>query len=443
MPHLFTTETKNYRPLERRNDYPWEILRERLVRELGNEFSTFLAEPVTRASEGFVDWYTESTEPAVPAADLAPEDREKLSDRLRSMRVRIYELADRINAPGRRDADKRFSDAIRRITVVPDDLRFVWSLGGAPVLVLWGMLHVDDNRTEDEVVGLGPRGSYPLPPAPPPPPPPPPPFGDHEPPKVRRRFGFAPLLWLLFAALMGVIYYLLFVTCDVAIGPHMTLLSNFGVNACVSPYAFDAAARRRELEERIRKAELDLARIQGDCAPPQQQAMRPTPTPTPVRTPAPTPTPTATPPTVRDVCDELRARGAPCNPNAKLQVSIGWHGQDDLDLHVECPGGELYYNSNTACSGSGYIDTNHDEMARPPAYNAVENAEWLNPPRGRYRIKVNLFEFKNQPAHNIPFTVVIKCGNQEPKSIPAHIDREKQTLDIADIDFPSCAVTQR
>ena len=50
MPHLFTTETKNYRPLERRNDYPWEILRERLVRELGGDFTTFLAEPVTRAS---------------------------------------------------------------------------------------------------------------------------------------------------------------------------------------------------------------------------------------------------------------------------------------------------------------------------------------------------------------------------------------------------------
>ena len=443
MPHLFTTETKNYRPLERRNDYPWEILRERLVRELGGDFATFLAEPVTRASEGFVDWYTEATEPPVAAADLAPEDREKLFDTLREMRVRIYGLADRIAAPGRRDGDKRFSDALRRATVVPDDLRFVWSLAGKPVLVLWGMLHVDDARTETEVLGEAVR-IRPLTP-PPPPEPLPTPAVAAAPVVIRRRnFPFASLLWLLFVALVGVIYYLLFVKCDIAIGSHVTLLSKFGVNACTTNFASDAAARRRELEERIHNAELDIARTQGNCAPPQRSALTPpppppTPTPTPVHTPSPTPTP----PTARDVCEALRARGAPCDPNAKLQVSLGWHGLDDLDLHVGCPGGgELYYQNKNACSGSGYIDTNHDVNATPPAYNAVENAEWLHPPAGRYRVRINMFKFVDS-AHNIPFTVVVKCGNDEPKTIQGHIDRESQTLEVADIDYPSCAITQR
>jgi hypothetical protein len=449
-PHLFTTETKNYRPLERRNDYPWEILRERLVRELGSDFATFLAEPVTRASEGLVDWYTEATEQPVPAADLTPENREQLFDRLEEMRVRILELADRITAPGRRDADKRFADALRRVTVVPDDERFVWSLGGRPVLVLWGMLHIDDQRTEAEVLGPV-RRRRPLQP---------PPQLEAEPEPLpqpvveapiivpRRSFPYGSLLWLLFAVLVGTIFYLMFVKCDIAIGSHITLLQKFGVNACSTSFASDAAARRRELEERIHNAELDIARIQGDCAPPQRSAMvqplAPPPTPTPVHTPPPPPPPPPAPPppTAQDVCEQLKARGAPCNPRAKLQISLGWHGLDDLDLHVDCPSGELYYQSKDACSGSGYVDTNHDVDATPPAYNAVENAEWLNPPRGRYRIKINMFKFKDS-EHPIPITVIVKCGDQEPKVLQGRIDHKDQTLEIADVDYPSCAVTQR
>ncbi|HLZ03401.1 MAG TPA: hypothetical protein VKR55_14780 [Bradyrhizobium sp.] len=430
MPHLFTTETKNYRPLERRNDYPWEILRERLVRELGAEFSLFLAEPVTRAAEGFVDWYTESTELAISASDLSPAEREKLFGRLDLMRIRIYELADRINAPGP-DADKRFSDALRRITVVPDDHRFVWSLGGQPVLILWGMLHVDDLRSETEVLGeaLRYRDPQARPVVAPPPVPPPPEV------VVRRRFPFASLLWLLFAALTGVIYYLLFMKCDVAIGPHMALLSHFGINACVSPFANDAAARRRELEERIRKAELDLARIQGDCATPVARA-------TPPR-PVPPPPPQPPRPTVKDVCDELKVRGGSCNPNAKLQVSLFWKGLEDVDLHVECPGGEITYSDKHACSGHFDIDTNSEENAKPPAYNAVENAEWINPPRGRYIVKVNLYQLRSQTPRDIPFTVLVRCGDQPPKTMDGHISRTGQTVEVAEVDYSSCAMTQR
>jgi hypothetical protein len=167
----------------------------------------------------------------------------------------------------------------------------------------------------------------------------------------------------------------------------------------------------------------------------------PPPSPTPVHTPPPPP-PAPPPPTARDVCEQLKARGAPCDPRAKLQISLGWHGLDDLDLHVDCPNGELYYQNKDACSGSGYVDTNHDVDATPPAYNAVENAEWLNPPRGRYRVKINMFKFKDS-EHPIPITVIVKCGDQEPKVIQGRIDHKDQTLEIADVDYPSCAVTQR
>jgi hypothetical protein len=435
MPHLFTTETKNYRPLERRHDYPWEVLRQQLVRELGAEFASFLARPEIGANQGSVDWYVDSTGPAVRASDLSPDERKKLFERLDLMRIRIYELADRIIAPGRRDADKRFSDALRRATVVPDDERFVWSLGGAPVLVLWGMLYVDDLRSETEVLGEALRYRDPRqrPVVLPPPAPPPPKV------VVRRGFPFGALLWLLFAALMGVIYYLMFVKCDLAIGPHMTLLSNFGINACVSPFGNDAAARRRELEERIRKAELDLARVQGDCAPPQPRAtpLRPAQT-EPERPPMQTPPP----PNREDVCKQLAERGVPCNPRIKLQVSLVWKGLEDLDLYVDCPGGVISHNNKTGCSGEGYVDTNHDVDATPPDYNAIENAQWRTPPRGHYKIRVNLYSRRAKPSRDIDFYVLIKCGDNV-KTVTNKFTRGGQeNIDIDELDYPACANPQ-
>jgi hypothetical protein len=429
MPHLFTTETKNYRPLERRNDYPWEILRERLVRELGQEFSLFLAEPVTRAGEGFVDWYTASAATPVPASELAADEREKLFEQLRDMRVRIYQLADRIGAPGPR-VDKRFSDAIRRVTVVPDDPRFVFSLGGQPVLVLWGMLHVDDRRTEAEVLGETVRYRDPSTRPVPPPPPPPPKI------VIRRGFPYGALLWLLFAALMGAIYFLMFEKCDVAVGPHLRLLASFGVNACVSPYANDAAARRRELEERIRKAELDLARIQGDCAPPVQRATDPA--------QARREEERRNDELREDACKLLAQRGVPCDPRIKLQVSLIWKGLEDLDLYVDCPGGnEISHNNKTGCSGEGYVDTNHDVDARPPEYNAVENAQWRNPPGGHYKVRVNLYSRRARPPRDIDFTVVIKCGDNVRTVTKKFTQGGQEALNITELDYPACAATQQ
>jgi hypothetical protein len=439
MPHLFTTETKNYRPLDRRNDYPWEIMRERLVRELGNEFATFLAEPVTRASEGFVDWYTESTQPAVPAVDLAEADRDKLLDRLHVMRHRVFALADKIEAPGRRDADRRFADAIRRAMIVPSDERFVWSLNGQPTLLLWGMLNVDDERPIEELLGTvrNPRGRpAPLPKteadpslAPPSPAP------TRAPPP--RRFLLALPLWLLFAALVGTIYYFLLAYCDIAIGPRMTLLQQFGINACTSTFATtDGALRRQQLQDRIEQAELDLARVQGDCETPQSPYVRETPTPRPTETPTP-----PRPRVVEDACAQLRARGEICDPNAKLQVTLYWNGREDLDLHIPCPGGEFYFpNENrTACGGGGYVDTNNEEDARPPDYKAVENGIWRNPPPGRYKVQVKLHSRKDQPARDIPFTVIIRCGDRPYKTITGRIRREGDILDMADINYPACS----
>lgn len=438
MPHLFTTETKSYRPLERRNDYPWEILGERLIRELGNEFSTFLAEPVTRGTEGFVDWYTESTVPGVPASDLSAEDREALFGRLHTMRARIHELADRITAPGRRDGDKRFADAIRRATVVPDDERFVWSLGGQPVLVLWGMLHIDDARTEAEVLGQAlryDRGRSPpaglelvSPPAPQAP---------------RRKLLLPLLLWLLFAGLMGAIYYLLLAKCDIAVGPRATLLAKLGINACVSTFVTpDGALRRQELEERIQKAELDIARQQGDCADPlPTPTPRPTPTPPPpAPTPSPSPSPSPTPPTPEEVCRQLQARGVPCDPRNKLQISLSWKGKEDLDLHIVCPGGEFAHDNRNGCGGDGYVDTNHDVRATPPEYNAIENGQWRNPPQGRYQVRVQLFDHEGSPPRDLDYFVTIRCG-QQVKTVTGRFLRSaptRETQNVYDLNYPAC-----
>lgn len=388
MPHLSTTETRNYRPLDRRNEYPWEVLKERLVRELGPDFATFLAEPITRANEGIVDWYTESTKPSVAAADMAPGDREKLFDRLHAMRTQIYALADKIEAPGRRDGDKRFAEAIRRATIVPSNARDVWSLGGQPTLVLWGMQAVDDERPIDVLLAAvrDPRarptvtGAKVEPVAPPASPAPPaepsaPPVS--PPPETRRKFRFGLLLWLLLAAvLLAAIGYFLVSRCDLPIA----LLRQFGIDTCDSTAAPSAPTDRLGATE---------------------------------------------------ICKELKARGTPCRPEAKVQISIGWKGPDDIDLYIDCPGGMLSLHGETSCGAENFRDTIYPE----PNRLSVESAEWTSPPQGRYRIRVQLFTKTGQGE--VPYIALIKCG-ESTKTVAGRVVGEKQMTILTELEYPGC-----
>lgn len=401
MPKIVTTNRKNFKPLGRRADYAWEVLCERLTRELGPDYATLLAEPITEA--GVVDWHANFFDLAKLISELGADQSGVLSDRLQTMRMQVLALADRIEAPGQRGGDKGFADALRRAMVTPDDSRYAWAVDGKPVLVAWGMVYIGDERPEAIILGEGllkrpyrvngePNAATAAM-APPPISP------------ILSRSRWPAFLWLLFAALMGAIYFLLLQACGVLIAPEDSMLRRILPLAChagaMARSNIDVIAQREELQRKIKKAELDLARLQGDCTPPQQ--------PLPQRQAQVQPAPPAAPVIEKRLERERAATG-------ELQISLAWNGLEDLDLHVRCPVGiVLNYASprnptsqkREACGGVLDIDMNNEASN----VEAVENSVWASPPAGNYEVIVRFHSRKNQVERAVPFIIRIKRGD--------------------------------
>jgi hypothetical protein len=417
MPLVFTTENRDFKPLGTRGDYALEA-RERL-RELGPDFVGLLAEPVSESGWGRTAWFNEGSAVALPLSSLSAAEAGELLDRLRTMRLKISELADEVATPTRRaPADAELSQALRRLAVVPDDEHFVWSADGKPLLVAWGMVYLNDLRPEQVVIGEGllpkkawPVGTVKLIPGPP----------LIVPPAPRRYWPL--LLWLLFALLVGAIDFLLLPACGVFVAPEGSLLRRVLPNAChatalsVDPALLD---RRAELEDRIRKAELDLARMQGDCATP----------PPPVRQARVDPPPAPQPPGP-SIDERLHRESAKAG---KLQISLGWNGKEDLDLHVKCPGTELSFNSpnKQACGGKLDVDMNNERTN----VDAVENAFWPSPPSGNYEIYVVMYGRKGEPPRSIPFTVQVKRADLPVQIFSKEVSTEGDKITVYSFDIP-------
>jgi hypothetical protein len=138
---------------------------------------------------------------------------------------------------------------------------------------------------------------------------------------------------------------------------------------------------------------LRVARIEGDCAPPRvDNQLQPE-----QRTEADRPNAAETQERSQ------QAQGAA----GVLDVTLAWNGREDLDLHVVCPGGEIWSNSHNACGGT--LDIDRNSKADDRVENPVEHVTWVtDPPPGDYRIFVVLYNRFELPAREVPFTVVVR-----------------------------------
>lgn len=103
----------------------------------------------------------------------------------------------------------------------------------------------------------------------------------------------------------------------------------------------------------------------------------------------------------------IEETGAKVGP---VTVSLLWHTEDDIDLHVTSPMGEtINYMNRTGRSG-GSLDV--DRQVDVFVANPVENIYWQNPPSGTYTVKVNMFS--KRTSGNVPITVrVIMNGESK------------------------------
>lgn len=88
-----------------------------------------------------------------------------------------------------------------------------------------------------------------------------------------------------------------------------------------------------------------------------------------------------------DLEERLRKAGA---QTGDVQISLAWNNGNDLDLHVETPGGEkIFFNQrDSSCGGQLDVDMN---AAGPESNTPVENVFWPTggSPSGRYRVLVH------------------------------------------------------
>jgi hypothetical protein len=98
--------------------------------------------------------------------------------------------------------------------------------------------------------------------------------------------------------------------------------------------------------------------------------------------------------------------------NVDIRASLLWNNRNDLDLHVIPPSGEevFYAHKKSACGGWLDVDMNvHGETTKP-----VENVRWAKgtAPKGRYRVYVQNYAFKEPKPDPTEFRVEIEVGGE-------------------------------
>ena len=119
--------------------------------------------------------------------------------------------------------------------------------------------------------------------------------------------------------------------------------------------------------------------------------------------PLPPPPPPPPPPQPRG-CQEQGCE------TGRLQITLIWPTQDDLDLYVDCPGDTLNFSHRSGSCGDGKLDIDAQNERDMP--NPVENVRWqAPPPNGRYRVRVQLWDFRGRPRP-IDYEVQIRLNDQ-------------------------------
>lgn len=402
----------------------WDQVHAYLLGTLGSSHAALFAEP--RTGGGVVSWMATTEADPVSVSTLAEKDRIAALDRLRGLMDDIAADAD-AKAASPKMEDQRWAALLQAILTVPstvDIADILYVADNQPVLVQWGTR--DENRTaetgmlRDKIVTALDNTRRAVPPtsAPTPASVAPPASVASLPPSQHGIAGIlAPLLWLLFLALLAAIYWRLLLACSVVLPG-----SAFGI--CEAPALAQAAAvgQRADLERhldalRSQIAQAPQCRIETAMAPAQPD-LAPTVTPVPSR---PDPAQTPIPAPERTDLDSARERAG--GKVGDVTITLLWNGHSDLDLQITCPDNQTLSSWRPlACGGEVDIDANRCNAREgavcvrymsTPSQRPVENAFLLRDDAlpGSYRVDVRHFASASEaPDASVPFAMQIRQG---------------------------------
>lgn len=98
--------------------------------------------------------------------------------------------------------------------------------------------------------------------------------------------------------------------------------------------------------------------------------------------------------------------------NVDIRASLIWNNRNDLDLHVIPPSGEEVYYAHKKSACGGWLDV--DMNVRGETTKPVENVRWAKgeAPKGRYRVVVQNFAFKEPSPTPTDFRVEVEVGGE-------------------------------
>ena len=99
-----------------------------------------------------------------------------------------------------------------------------------------------------------------------------------------------------------------------------------------------------------------------------------------------------------EIDERLRKAGA---SKGAITVSLMWDNdsamREDLDLHIECPQGEISYNNKQV--GGGVLDTDNTGTGK-----AIENVFWAEPEVGTFKVRVVNYSKRRATSYTLMFS---------------------------------------
>lgn len=97
-----------------------------------------------------------------------------------------------------------------------------------------------------------------------------------------------------------------------------------------------------------------------------------------------------------------------------IRATLIWDNCNDVDLHVQEPGGfEIYYSTKRSPASHGFLDIDRNVGSSCDA-RPVENVRWeigaSSPIPGHYKVLVNLFSHDSRSPRNTPFQLEVSHG---------------------------------
>jgi hypothetical protein len=111
-----------------------------------------------------------------------------------------------------------------------------------------------------------------------------------------------------------------------------------------------------------------------------------------------------------------------------LRISLKWNTLDDLDILVVDPNNEELWFKNKSVSSGGILDVDDNVMDSTAHLHPLENIYYKKkPPKGMYKVFVNLYKKRSPPDQSIPFSIRIE-KNQKVNYLNAHISESNQNI---------------